>query len=367
LTIGARIVLASILTLAPAARAQPAPGGGLPESIVTAQALGGPEEKQIEAFVAGHAEKLSDPSAAVRERARDALLAPLGGESGEPSVKFRIEFSKALAGRIRPLVTSKDQGVALSALRIAGALASQAGVEACLEALADERPAVRRMAAFGLGQTLATDPRRSVVPQDRVEAIVETLEKALARETDLLVVDGMALALATPEESPLRSRGLQAVFRGVGRQAATRIGAGRLSESQVGVFLRAVKLARETVTRPNVDKAMAVDAALLAGHTLALSLDQLEVLAAGGDRPSPESTVLDDLAIASEATVIFGHGAAKNERTDPEVERLFPRAMSGGDAGPLRAAVMKWIGPGGRLTQPPYGAKPEDFLKGGAR
>lgn len=366
LTIGARIVVGSILAFAPVALAQPAPVGSLPESIVAAQALGAPEERQIEAFVAGHAEKLSDPSAPVRERARDALLAPLSGDAGEPSVKFRIEYSRALSGRIRPLVTSKDQGVALSALRIAGALASQAGIDACMEALQDARPAVRRMAASGLGRTLATDPRRSVAPQDRVEGIVDTLEKTLGGEKDLLVVDGVVLALSAPEGSPWRTRGLQAIFRGVGRQAGTRMGA-RLSEAQVGVFLRAVKMARETVTKPNVDKTLAVEAALLAGHTLALALDQLTIASESDSRPSPESTVLDDLAIASEATAIFGHLAAKGQDVKPEIEVAYPRALGSGQIGPVRELVMKWIGPGGRLTQPPFGAKPEDFAKAASR
>lgn len=362
-TIGARALLVSLLALAPCALAQPGGAGTLPEAIVTSQSLGAPEQGAIERFVAGLADKLSDPAPGVREDARDRLLAPLSGASGEPSVKFRIEYSKALGKRIEPLVRSKDQGVALAAIRIAGALASQAGADACIAALADPRPAVRRMAASGLGETLATDPRKSVVPEQRVSAIIEALERALGTEQDLLVVDGIVLALGSPTEPGLRARSLRAIFRGVGRQAATHMGAGRMTESEIGVLLRAVKLARDTVINPNVDKTLAADAAVLAGHTLALALDQLTVATDSGQRPAPESTALDDLAIASEATVILGHLATRNENVESKVQDAFPRAMASGQLDSVRRAIMQWVGPQGRLTQAPYSVKSDAFLK----
>jgi len=355
-------VLASLLLSALPVSAQT----DLPSDVVTALRLESAQEDTVRAYVDLHGPRLTDNDTRTRQQARNALLRPLTGSSGDPSPAFRLVYNRLLYGPLRDLEQHEELGIALGALRIAGWLGAENGYLALRRAINDDRSAVRYGAALGLGRLLAIEADgRGVLPGQRIDETIELLETRMAEETDIQVVDGVVLALTgVPEGAGLRTRTMTALVRGGVMQIARRRDTVKeASEHEVLTLLRAMTNVRDRLTGAvRVEQSFALQAMEFAGHALSYSLVQLE------SAPANEQfrQRLLSMAVTSEATLILGHDAIRREQLSERVRPAFEQALAGGPIAPAQRAVMSWIGPGGTLSQAPYNMDPRRFVGDGA-
>ncbi|TVQ31015.1 MAG: hypothetical protein EA376_10530 [Phycisphaeraceae bacterium] len=339
----------------------------LPGEVVTALRLDAAQEDVVRTFINRHGPELTNEDPRARQQARNALLSPLTGASGDPSAAFRLVYNRHLYGPLRDLEQHEELGVALGALRIAGWLCAENGFLALRHAIRDERPAVRYGAARGMGRSLRLVAEgRSVLPGQRIDEALELLQRRLAEESNVQVLDGVTLALASvPEGDALRGRAMSALVRGAATQIARRHTPEHVSaDAEAMALLRVMTYTRDELTRAvAVDRAFTLDAMTLAGHALAYCLMTLE--------QDPEDDMLrqhvQSLAVTAEATLILGHVVLSNEQLNEQVRVAFERAANRGATQAARNVVMEWIGPEGRLARPPYNIDPDRFRTDAAR
>lgn len=370
---GIRLLLSAGLAALWVVGAAAANAAALPDGLSQAASISAGEQAAIDAFVRDQAGPLADAAPSVREGARDALLRPLRPPKGEPSQAFRFAYSKALAPYLAPLVPNKDAGIAFGALRIAGAIASDTGFLALKQGLEDPRPAVRRMAAAGLGETLAAVASGSAaLTVQRVADALDLLQGALARETDILVADGIVIALTEPPPgAAIRTNAMTALAKGLAPQIALRraLKSGA-DEIVLGVYVRATtslrdELIRQIPTPTGVAAPLAVASGIAGGQAIVFALQQLgDLKARPGPPPLLEDTSLDDLASVAEAVALLSEQARTRQRLESKVKADFDAAIRGGPADRAREDVLFWVGPGGVLTRPPYSVPTGDFTSG---
>jgi len=338
----------------------------LPDGLVTALRHEPAQEEAVRAHIDRHGPNLTHTDARTRQQARNALLGPLTGASGEPSPAFRLLYNRHLYGPLRNLERHEELGVALGALRIAGWLGAENGFLAMRDAIRDERPAVRYEAARGIGRSLRLAAEgRSVLPGQRIDEALELLQRRLSEETNVLVVDGLVLALSglpEGEGEAIRRRALSALVRGGAEQIARRHRPGvEATDAEALALLRAMTYTRDVLTSAAaVDREFTMDAMALAGHAMAYCLKALE------QRPEGEQMRqhLLTLAVTAEATLILGHVVLSNEQLAERIRTTFERALAGGPTQAAQNVVMEWIGPSGRLTSPPYNFDANRFTSG---
>ncbi len=349
------LALAILGAICSPARAQ---ANALTDDIITSPTLNPQQVSTLEGFVNANLERLQSTDPAARQAGRDALLASLTRAGQQPSKGFRLALNRALGPRLKGLAGSPDVGVSLCALQIAGAAAAENGVDALLEGLGNERAAVRYAAASGLRSTLIVETAGgSVVPANMLDTAIDRMSQALAQEKDILVADAIVLALTSvPERTPLSARLMTVMASAMAKQVATRRVAGDAERRTQEIVLRAVLIARDSLTRRlpanDVDSAAAIAFAELGGHTLGYALVLIEQAVDAGGKLGADGLV-DDLAIASEAVLVFSHQALTRQPAPAVVEETVSAAMQG-VAKPFRDAVMSWIGPRGRLAAAPY-------------
>ncbi len=142
------LCLLVLVCLSPLAWAQV--GADLPRSIVEAISIPPAQRGQIEEFIASWADRATNDDPQDNKRAMEALTKPL--QSRGVSVAFRQAYAQAVEPLMKTLSEREGVGASLSALRIAGELATPAMVTRVREGMNDEDPGVRLFAVSRAGR-----------------------------------------------------------------------------------------------------------------------------------------------------------------------------------------------------------------------
>lgn len=329
--------------------------GALPEGITSAQSLTPAQTDSLQAFVRQHIEGLSSGDMVRVQAARDALLAPL--EQGGVSVAFRLGMSSVLAPVLADLSAGANEHTAFNALRLAGALATDASVDTIRKSLADRRSAVRYGAALAARMTIdGVTTKRTSVPLD---ALLAAIQDAMRNEPDPGVYGGLIAAMeAIDPTGPGRVRAMTDLA-GITAERLATAGA-EPSPEWARTFVRAVVAAQGSLLNQlqagAPDGAFAKNLALLSGQALAFSARRL------GDAQRPmteaERQPLRDLVASSEVSLLFVDSALRDRR---HKDQAMVAEFDSGVAGALVAELNKWIGDNGFLTQPPYSIPADRF------
>ncbi len=347
------VALLAAIALGASASAQVQP---LDDAVISARSLnrGSQERQQVDDFVEALAGDLESAEPRIRQRARDRLLAPL--QMPDASNAFRLAYSAALSPDLKSLASSSDPGVAMCALALAGSMGTESGATVLRDAIQSEQPAaIRYAAARGLGDMFSM-PGGGALNESALQNVTQLMQESLEREEDILVAGRLALSLmSAPSNSPVSKQAIISVCRGMSEQVRRHRDSGLASDKVLGVLLTSIVDMRGEVTKLNVDRQVAVQAAEFAGNVLAFVGEELDEMKVEGLAGDAGSSMLASLASASEAVLVFAHGALKpgeqvHERIKPTVER----AIEGGALGPAHGAIDEWIGEGGRLEGEPY-------------
>ncbi|TVQ64191.1 MAG: hypothetical protein EA379_02315 [Phycisphaerales bacterium] len=351
------IALCSILSIpaAPTAWAQ------LPQGITARQTMSAEDQRAVRDFAGQHLPALGADDTRQRQRARDALLAPLAGEN--VSVAFRLELSSALAPGLRSITTgSADEHAVFNACRIAAALATDAGVSILRTALTDERDAVRYAGAYGMRRVmLAAAIGRAPLGGDQEAVILGALADAMRAETEHGVFDGLVSAFeAVGADEQGRLRAMARMCDAASARART-LESQTIADNAEGwarSLLRAVRGAQSTlidqIRRGTPNRDFAIACAHFSGHALAHTLRRVESAAQLSDG---ESSSLGELVRTAEVTLLFSDNAVRGLNQQEQ-----PLAAAWPDAARTRSEALKWIGPQGVLTRSPYTFTADTFL-----
>ena len=333
----------------------------LPQGIVSRQTMGADDQRAVREFAAAHLPGLGSDDERVRQRARDAILAPLNAEN--VSVAFRLELSSALAPGLRQLASSStDEHTVFNACRIAASLATDAGVGILRTALTDQRPSVRYAGAYGLRRVMrASAMGRAPLGGDQEDAILTALTAAMRTEADRGVFDGLVSAFeAIGADDRARTRAMAAMCDAASERARTLRPGPDMADAEgwARSYLRAIRGAQSTlieqIRRTGVDQTFAKSSARLAGHALALAVQRSEAVPA---LRATERDALGELVRAAEVTLLFADNAVRNQNQQDQ-----PLAQAWPDPVRTRAEALKWIGPQGVLTRAPYAFEASSFL-----
>lgn len=168
----------------------------LPKDIVTAtSALSLAQIDAIKQFVAANVGDLAADTDPLKiRRARNTIMDPL--QDTQVSAPFRLEYTRALQGKLSELVGSGKSIVVVNALLVAGELATEPGVAIVEKQLGNKDISIRYTAVKGLGSALDAMGRRTpALSPDRALRIVDTLGKMMPGEEDERIYDGIARGL----------------------------------------------------------------------------------------------------------------------------------------------------------------------------
>lgn len=329
--------------------------GALPDGLTSAQTLNPAQTESLQAFLRQHVEGLSSGDMARVQAARDALLAPL--EQAGVSVAFRLGMSSVLAPVLADLAAGANEHTAFNALRLAGALATDASVDTIRKSLSDKRSAVRYGAALAARMTIdGVTTKRTSVPLD---ALLSAIQDALRNESDPGVYGGLIAAMeAIDPTGPGRVRAMSDLAGITAERLAT---AGAVpSPEWARAYVRAVGAAQSSLLNQlqtgAPDAAFANNLALLSGQALAFSARRL------GDAQRPmteaERQPVRDLVASAEVSLLFVDSALRGRR---HKDQAIVGAFDGGLVSAMVAEINKWIGEGGFLTQAPYNIPADRF------
>lgn len=225
----------------------------LPVNIPAEDNLDSTAQQQMGEFVAAHKPRLSGDAVDVK-RSRDALLQPLQGP--RVTVRFRLAYAGLLNDSLRELAKAKNDQHAVSALRIAGELATPSSILIIRPALSDERPAVRYASAFAAARVFDAVARHDAAPTfEQLSGLLRDLNTLLAQENDQLVVDGLLLAFgaaAKVPEAKFKDQSLRAAaIDQLATTGSARLGAIAKAASpcdSLQVFQRATRAMRDALT-----------------------------------------------------------------------------------------------------------------------
>lgn len=330
--------------------------GSLPDDLITATSVAS-RQGEIERFVEPKLEELASTDPSVRQSARDALLQPLLG-SPEPSRAFRIGYGSSMGDELLALVDHSNVGVALAALRISGALASEQGYRAIQRGMADDRNAVRYAAVAAMGELFRIASRNeAALPGRLLEEALQAAQRALESEPEPLVADRIIQSLAEPEfGSELRPRTLLVAARAAADQFRSWREKDQDDPETLAAAARAITTVRSELIRllgqGATDRSFAAAAGVLGGHALSYALD----VQSRAGWPTGGSAMLPAIADSAEGVIALAEQTRGREPFDPNLVR--------DRTGIRRDGLMEWIGPRGALTSPPYGESSERFLAG---
>lgn len=299
------------------------------------------------------------------KRARNELISPFASPGA--SVPFRIKYGQALAeANLGELARSKDAGVAINALRVAGEVASTDTLPLVLEGLSADEVSVRVAAAAALSRTMEEVAGRP--PALRPESLVDAIKKAgetLPKERDARAFDAIVRAL----EPALRISATEykdakpAAIRILNARVAERLKASAFDHDPgvVETTLRVVVSFRDELSRNarSLPEQDVKDLAAFAGDVLAWASKQVST----GKVPqgSDHRGLMSQLLGASENTIYFAMAplGAAGERT--KLKEAFDENSKAGDAKVCDQIEAKVIGTDGVLCKAPFGFSPSRF------
>ena len=337
---------------------------GLPAEIIgRAPQLSADDVAKIKEYTSGKLADFNSGDIEKIKRARNDLISPFTAAGA--SVPFRIKYGQALAEQnLSGLARSKDAGVAINALRVAGEVASTDTLPVIVEALTAEQVSVRVAAAAAFGRTLEEVAGRP--PALRADSLVDAIRKvgdAMPKEKDARAFDALARAV----EPALRISAAE--YKDV-KPAAIRVLDTRVNERlktasydkdgpTVETSVRVVAELRDELSRNA--KALSdqdiKDIAGFAGDLIAWSTRQIST----GKVPAESRELMSQLLGASENTIFFAMAplSVNGERTT--LKTTFDQNTKAGDAAVCVDAGAKIFGVTGVLCKPPFGFAPARF------
>lgn len=344
-------VLASVLaTVSPAAMGQ----CSIPSAAATQVQVAPATQDAIRACADAARSAFASGDFAQIKRVRDALLTPLRQPRVSP--QFRFSLDEALGPVLRDAVAAPSEEAPLNALRIAGELAGVKAMEVVSAGLADQRPAVRFMAASSLQrafQHMGSDTPPAVLPLN-VLPVIRTLGERLASETDPMVAEGYVLAydagcrIATPNFDAVAIACVEGIATGVGDRVSKGVG----PEFNT-VLLRSADAMANVVTRAGGAGGMRLDEptrlriARFAGD--ALTHAACRVQKAGADLAADERENLAEIVGRAENVfLLIATQLGRNERN----QNLRQTLAQGGRDNVFLAGVLDVTG---KLSRAPFG------------
>jgi len=353
------IALAAVLAAVPAAAsAQPSP---LPEDLVARSRLSNADLERITAYTAEIAEGLRSASADAREAAKRAALSPLGMD---PTPSFRIEYGAALQDEMQRLAAGPEAD-AVFALMLAGELATVGAHDLILRHADHQNAAVRYAAARAARLQLeALDSGPAAIGDQARDQLLALLERRVAEESDPAVLDGLLTAAtdAVRRDSPwcddLLERLASSLAGAIEKPSPT---AGAVARARAHLRLVGAVQLRFRNKIGNLPGSLAEDAAILAGHVMGDVLRQTEEFDPGAD--AARADALGQLVKAAYNLAYFAYTArtGDNLAASDALPQAFNAWRDGRGAAALRRETSEWIGEGGLLTRPPFGASPDEF------
>lgn len=355
-------VMAIVLAQSVAGAQEPFPAETLSASTLTAE-----QHQQIEAFLDEVVAGLASGEAVEIMSARRAAQREL--TSAAVRVPFRLEFATIAAPKLAPLTKSDNDLVAINAIYVLGDVAAGQTAVTLLDALKDEREAVRYAAVVGLEKTFtASNP---VLPRRDIDVLRRQLAVAFGAEKSSKVVGAYVRTLRSAADP---QRGTSPDMRDIaisllGTTFADRVaklpaGEGAADPAMMDAMLKAGGALRDELTRvgATMTDEQAKQSARLGGCLLAY----VRARAAAGDigvndDPSASHTErqhLQTLAQLGEQITIFSGTKLGKSITPPGLPALIEQEK---DA-QFVTDVMGLIGPDGVLTAPPFGFA-DDFVR----
>jgi hypothetical protein len=222
-----------------------AQGAMRPETI-RATNLDDAQKAEVAKYVADNQGGLSSDNPAEVKRSREDLLKPLGDK--QISVSFRQEYSQRLEGALKKAVASPKENIVVTALRIAGELATPVGTDIIEPFRKDPRSAIRYWSAAAWGRAFdAMATRAPAIATGRALVAVRALAASVADEKDPRVLDALARALASAAGvEALRTEAYAALAQSFG-QRMDKMPADRPDPAMLEAFIRATETIRNGV------------------------------------------------------------------------------------------------------------------------
>lgn len=335
----------------------------IPSDVVQRISVTTEDEKAIADCVEQHTRNLGSDKPELIRADRSELLLPLADR--QISASFRLRYSRALVPVLTPLVSNKNEIIAINALVIAGDLGTDAAVDVVKSQLDREQASVRYQASYAAGRSFDTlNGNGAALGGEKASELLKAIEDRFAVETDDLVLDGLVRStLRAASVDRLRPRALQVLAAGVGQITSRSVKANTpLSEVLLETCVRAAVGARDVLSQPN------------------LSVPRESIVALGalsGDILTAVETAVKSKKVALEAGTPARERHAQAALAAETLLLLAGRKLDGAFSGAPREAgkslrdatvegdvkflldIATYIGPSGVLGQKPF-----DFPKG---
>lgn len=356
----------TLLTLAvPAARAQ-----DLPTEIVTsATPLSDSQKETLTQFVGPFLESLKGDDAVKIRDARVALTRPLQRTDVAIGVPFRQAYSQALGRPLATLAEDKRPLNAINAMRIGAELATAEGFDIIEKGFSSPLVPVRVAAAGAASRAfvVASGTSSAVVPKRLLDA--STQLGKLLDDPDPMVVDSAARALVKAVEvsrqSEVRNGACLALCRGMAGRAVkvtTQLPAPEMFDA----FRRTALALREDLTKVQADRPTLSSESIrsieeLSGQLIAMvvrlvssnALPPVRQADGGAERKEKEALREAPSQIVGASEQSLSLIADKTEPIRTNFAEKIRQASVDSDAEFVLDA-KKLLGPGGRLSRPPF-------------
>lgn len=328
----------------------------IPLTVSRSSSISGAQSGQIEAHIAQLTEAVQGDAIARAKSARDALLEPLNRQ--DVSAAFRQSYARSLAPLIDELIGGDDALQQLTGLRLAGAAADQASIEALTDTLSSEDDGVRMFAIGRLERALGTigTPSGVLVDNAPTQRAVSELAALVRDEESPRMADAAARALApvtritSSELVGLRQRAVQSLSEAAGDRL-NGLDHRRVSDQEMAAAIRATAFIRLAVADPNTPptREAAIAATRLGGDALGLVL---AVIRSGG--ASDDRTLLVQLTQAAETAVYFGRFSFARAGTGDVSaiqQTTLGSLVEGAEDGQFRNDVIRLLGPASSVVR----------------
>ncbi len=341
----------------------------LPRSTVEAISISGSQRSQIDQFIESWTDRALSDKAQDTKRALEALTKPLQGRG--VSVAFRQSYTHALA----PLLNSYDSkgtvGAEISALRIAGELATPTGVSRVLRAMSNEDLGVQIFAVSRAGRIFSSTINQGpAITKDDANLLIEsinTLSSDLSIDTNLLntCIRSLSIASKLPSSSmgDARSNAIIALANAAGPRLRRLDVTDNPSDVQHLALLAAgAAISSIADISSDVNAQATKEAVGLGGDMISIALRQV---LGGTIDPVSDRALTVQCVQAGESLLYFALRKAAEIRgsgMSSIQETNFAEQLAAGDDKAFRNASSSLLGPGSDICTR-FGFNNERFLR----
>lgn len=355
-----------VLLLSPAALAQL--GSDLPRSIVEAISIGSAQRTQIDEFIASWSERAASDNPQDNKRALESLTKPL--QERGVSVAFRQAYAQSVAPLMKSLDEKDAVGAKLSALRIAGDLATPNMVSRIKNAMSDEDLGVRLFAVSRAGQAFSTTATHgtAITSADATSLITEIQRVGAQDGIDHELLRACVRALSQGTRLPsrdvgdARSQSIMALSEIVGSRLQA------LSASDDPAFIQGLALDAASASTQSISDISATTTPQAAKAAVGLGGDIISVALRRVLGKTIEPVAQRDMAVRSvqsgETLLYFARRKAAELRGDPVTgiqTTAFADQLGKGDDRRFRDDASVLLGPGSPIVTT-FGFKNDRFL-----